>query len=293
MTPTTLPDGVCVPGPGLYACSMAHYHSQAICPGPSISSSGLRTIWNKSPLDFWDTWERNPDRRAPEPNDAFDFGRAAHALMLGDEVFHERYVIRPAEWGSWRTKDSQEWRDAMRAKGMTVITPEDIGHIGAMSEALQAKPGVSEMFSGHTEVSLIWEVDGIWLKARPDILPIHHALVGDLKTCSDAGLGPVTRDISRYGYAMQLALGADACMAVLGAPVDMGALVFVEKSPPYHVTMVELDDDALHWGRKANALALAKFRKCLEANDWPGKVEGIAKYTTPQHMIDRITQEAA
>lgn len=102
-------DGEPVPGPGAYRMSLQHYHTQACCPGPSISSSGLRTIFSESPWHFWASSDLNPDRYPErDTSDALILGRAAHSLLLGDEVFDDHFIYVP--------KDAPSARQPCRSK---------------------------------------------------------------------------------------------------------------------------------------------------------------------------------
>ena len=46
--------------------------------------------------------------------------------------------------------------------------------------------------------------------------------------------------------------------------------MIVEKEPPYLVSVISFDQDALHWGRIANRKACQAFARSAAANDWPG-----------------------
>ena len=74
--------------PGLYSgISLSEYHRGDICDGPSISSSGLRTIFTKSPAHYWAASPLNddPDDDVEDESDsqALIFGSAVHHLILG------------------------------------------------------------------------------------------------------------------------------------------------------------------------------------------------------------------
>jgi hypothetical protein len=56
-----IPAGGKVSEPGLYKMSMEDYHSVGVCPGPSVSSTGIRTA-HKSPHAFWKTSRLKPER---------------------------------------------------------------------------------------------------------------------------------------------------------------------------------------------------------------------------------------
>jgi hypothetical protein len=300
-------DGV-VREAGAYRIPLAHYHTQAVCPGPSISSSGLRTIYIKSPADFWVHSELNPERFPSEPSDAKLFGRAAHALLLGDEAFDEAFYlisddapprptkaqIKAREKG--RVSDSADarfrfWDEVdMISAGRELVPSSWYTTIGHMSQALAKHPLVGPLFDGDPEVSLIWQdvPTGIWLKSRMDMHPRMGGVRADLKTCTDASLRAVMREIGKYGYDMQAALGDVGSEIVLGETIESNVLVFVEKTPAFNVTPVEITETAIHFAKLKNRKAINTFARCLERNEWPGKVEGIPSYDTPeweQHEI--------
>ena len=82
--------------PGAYRTSMKNYHGQSICPGVSVSSTGIRKAALASPLAFWKTSDLNPDRYPPkEESDALILGKAAHCLILGDEVVADNFAYVP------------------------------------------------------------------------------------------------------------------------------------------------------------------------------------------------------
>ena len=292
MTIQTLASGETVSAEaGAYSTPIEHYHSQAICPGPSISSSGLRMIANESPWHFWAQFEGNPNRFPPEPNDAFDFGRAAHTLLLGEEGFNEMFAIRPVRFKNYQTSAAKEWRETVRAAGQTPITRQDLIHIMHMAESLQRMPlAVEALRSDMTEISMIWQDrTGVWLKSRPDTIPSNGMDFADLKTTTDASTFAVQRSITKFGYAQQMALaieGAEHCFGDRSATDCL--LVFVEKAPPYAVALVQLDEEALYQARCINRGAIDTFAKCLETGEWPMPVDGILPYTPPPSISQRF-----
>lgn len=306
-----LPEDGVVREPGAYRVPIDHYHSQAICLGPSISSGGLRTIWNQSPADFWAYSELNPDRYERNESPALAFGRAAHALLLGDEVFGERFAILPDSAphrptatqvkAAYRGRFSDSYLERVEfweafdstAAGKTIVSETDMEHIRLMSLALAAHPLVGPLFDGHAEVSLIWqdEQTGVWIKARPDMLPRMEDVKGDLKTTADASLRAIMRDIGKHGYDMQAALGCVGCEIVLDRQITSDVMVFVQKSPPYHISPVEIPEDALHWGKLKCRAAINRFAECLAKGDWPGPVEGVPKYSQTERDLHIMGQD--
>jgi hypothetical protein len=68
----------------------------------------------------------------------------------------------------------------------------------------------------------------------------------------------------------------------LGLDEDPAFLfVFQEKTPPYLVTVVQLDDEAEAAGRARNELAMEIWRDCTQAGVWPGYSQDIELITLP------------
>ena len=300
---------------GAYKVSMARYHGQDICPGPSISSSGIRTIVNDSPWHFWARSELNPKRYPdPEESDALVMGKATHALILGDEVFDEHFIYVPPDAPRQPTQQQLQayeegratdvgkhsvewWRDFdQKAKSRSFLTDVQIKHIGYMSENVRRNPEAVEALTGKlTEVSMIWqdEATGVWLKSRPDVIPDNGFDFADLKT-----FAPRTKEIERavhiaitdHDYHMQMALAVMGAKAVFGTSASECILVMVQSNPPYTVTPVKLDADTLYWARCQVRHGIDIFAKCLEAGHWPMPVEGILTYSLPPSIAGRLAE---
>lgn len=314
---TYIPDGTPVPGPGQYEMSMEHYHSQACCPGVSVSSSGLRKILLESPADFWAFSDLNDDRFEKPSSEAFTFGRAAHALLLGDEDFHAKFAVVPASAPpkplpsqivarlegrvSASAQERFDFWDEFDAEtaGKELLSENDLTHIMRISEALKAHEIVPLLMEGQAEQSLIWEDEatGIWLKSRLDILSATGDLA-DLKSTAQKSPHLIKRDIGKHGYDMQLALGTMALENVLGVPFTpetyagrAALLLFVYKQPPYHVMPIEIDFESLHYARIKCRAAIDRMYECLKSGVWPGPFDGILTYTTPAWEVEEITEK--
>jgi len=315
---TAIPDDGQVTATGAYRMSMDLYHSQRVCPGPSISSSGLRRIVQESPWHFWMSWEGNPNRYPDkEPGDGLILGKAAHCLLLGDEVFDDLFIYVPADaprrpsdvqikaYDEGRATDvgkaSVEFWRAFEAKaaGRLLLTDEQIKKVGYMTENLRANPLAVEMLTGGmTEVSMIWqdEITGVWLKSRPDVIPDNGADFADLKT-----FAPQKHDIARaaqaaitdHGYHMQMALAVMGAEAVFGTSATECVLVMCQTTAPYTVTPVRLDEEALYLGRVLIRHGVDRFARCLESGVWPMPVEGVLDYRIPPSISGRLYEMQA
>lgn len=295
---TILPwDGKPISEPGIYSdIPLAKYHEQ-LTDAPSISSSGLRTIENQSPLHWWHGSYLNPEAPAREQKAHFSLGSAVHELCLGETGFKTRYAIRPSEFSDWRTKAAKEWRDAAIAAGLTVLTEDDLTTIRGVAASLQADPLVQQgLFHGVVEHSLVWKdpETGVWLKSRPDVLDLESLFIVDLKTTASASGQDVRRSIGEFGYHQQLALVAEGIEVLTGRRVgnDRFVLVFVETKPPYAVNCKLIDAGAIELGKMQNRRAIRRFAECLSANAWPGYDDNGSSCHLPAWLEKRLEEEA-
>ncbi len=274
MKARTLPANARITENGVWDLTMDRYHGQP-CDGPSISSSGLRTIWNSSPAHFYLNSSLNPDREPDEDERPhFALGRAAHHLLLqGRKGFDAEYAVRPERWKDWRTAEAREWKsDAIKA-GMTIITDAELANIAGMARSLAAHPLVKAgILDGAVERSLIWRdpETGVWCKSRPDAIPTSGLDVADLKTCVSVSTDSLRRSLGDFGYHQQGALVGEAFRHVLGREMATFTLVWVEKAAPWCVRITTLTPEDLLRGQRQNEAALRLFARCADAGHWPG-----------------------
>lgn len=288
--------GSTITQPGVYDMTMADYHGQP-CEGPSISSSGLRTIWSASPAHYWVESSLNPDRVEANERPHFSLGRAAHHLLfLGRTGFDAEFVVRPDKWNDWRTKEAKEWRSDMIAAGLTIITDAELEHITGMARSLGAHPLVKAgILDGAVERSLIFRdpQTGAWLKSRPDNIPTDSADVADLKTTVSVQTDALRRTIADYHYTMQGALVGMAFREVLQREMQTFTLVFVEKTPPYCCRVVTLRPSDLERGEMQIRAAVQMFADCCARGEWPGPggQQQDAEYLSPSDWSVKQVEE--
>lgn len=309
-----LADDEVIQKPGAYRLTMARYHSQDICDGVSVSSTGIRKAALQSPLSFWKTSDLNPNRYPPkEESDALTLGKAAHCLILGDEVFAENFAYVPEEAPRRPTspqvaafKKNGFWSDAAmegaafwekfdaEAQGRSLLTAEQVTRIGYMAENLQALPEAREALIGDlTEISMIWQDDqtGLWVKSRPDCIPSNGVDFGDLKTFSPKGFDLILsaqRAITDHGYAVQMAMACEGAYRVFGTTATRCALIFTQTLEPYEPVPIMLDEEAIHWGRVLYRDGLNKIAHGLSTDEWPGRTKGFVNYAFPPSMLHRF-----
>jgi PDDEXK-like domain of unknown function (DUF3799) len=288
-----------VSAPGVYDLPIEIYHGDC-CIGPSISSSGLRTIEAVSPLHYWWSSPLNPKGEKREASKALDFGRATHCLLLGDPVFRSRFAVRPDEWADWRASAAKQWKEGKEAEGLTVVTPDDVETIKRMAESLDDDPlarGLILQGHGAVEKSLIWQdaETGMWLKSRPDILLTggNAAMTVDLKTTADASDRALERTMAEYGYHMQGALAGEAMRRVLNADPgnDGTVLIFVEKTAPYAVNVKVIDAEALDFGMRLCRRALRTFAEGIKTGVWRGYRGNGSSLSLPAWITKQLREE--
>lgn len=300
--------------PGAYKMSMSLYHSQDVCPGVSVSSTGIRKAALASPLAFWKTSDLNPDRYPPkEESDALILGKGAHCLILGDEVFAENFAYVPEtaprrptapqvaafeKNGFWSdaAKEGAEWwaKFDAEAAGRSLLTAEQVTRIGYMAENLAALPEAREALIGDlTEISMIWqdEITGLWVKSRPDCIPSNGLDFGDLKTFSPKGpdlMLSAMRAVTDHGYAVQMAMAVEGAERVFQTTATRCALIFIQTTEPYEPVPLMLDEDAIHWGRVLMRDGLDKIAHGLKTGEWPGRAKGFSTYSFPPSLLHRF-----
>ena len=236
----------------------------------ALSASGAWLLAEECPAKFLWRSPWNP-LYVPEPNSDFDIGVAAHLAVLEPERQANSIVL--IEAGDYRTTKAREARDAARAAGLVPLLPYQVDIVRAIAGSIRAHPIASEAFrGGEAELTLLWpDPDtGIPCKARPDYLPAHGRWLVDLKTAASANPRSWRDQAYRLGYHARAAWYLDGAAAVLGQAPEEYWFVIVEKEPPYLVSVVSFDHDALAWGRIANRKACERFAIAVAANDWPG-----------------------
>lgn len=272
--------------PGIYVgVPMDFYHSAEACVGPSVSSSGLRTILKESPAHYWAESPYNTQRTEDEEDRkkknadkvAFILGRAAHHLLLGEGNFKKHFVQRPSRYADWKTLESKAWRAEMQEIGKTVLISSQLDQIRGMMMALVKSPLInpprgSGLLTGHIEHSFFWkhQATGLWLKARPDAVPIDWQSFADLKTCRAIDLRSITKSIYDYRYDVQAALIRKLAREIGGVDIGEFYFVFVTTKPPYLVQTVTVDPRRMDEADRDIEVALRVFARSWVNKEWLG-----------------------
>lgn len=244
--------------PGFYDdIPEADYHADR----ESLSVSGAKTML-KAPALF------KYEQENPVHKDVFDFGSAAHALVLGAGM--ESIYVSPLE--EFRTKDARAEKAAAQAEGLSIITPADWLKVCDMADVLSShKLAMALLSDGKPEVSAYApdEPTGIMRRCRFDWL--RDDLGVDYKSCATSDPVGFAKACASFGYHQQAPWYLDVA-DTLGKPLRGFVFIAQMKTPPYLVGVYELEPDALAVGRGLNRRALERFRDCRETGIWPGFV---------------------
>jgi hypothetical protein len=296
-------DGNKISRAGIYEnVPIATYHSGHLCVGPSISSTGLRTIFEDSEEDYFDKSPYNPDRAEDEERDEFTFGRALHHAILGERDFVKRFVVRPdtyvdkkgeAKPWSGNALKCKEWLKEAAAADLTVLTPAMLEQIKGMAIKLGMLPLVrAGVLNGLVECSMVWQdaETGVWLLARPDVIPTDSGNYVDIKSTTRTNWTPLVRTLGEYNYHQQAALVAEGHRILTGREIEDFSFYFVRKTRPYSARMVTLKPDDLALGERQNHFALRRFVKAFNSGKWPGP-GGLQEEVQYIELSDRRRQE--
>jgi hypothetical protein len=263
--------------PGAYpGISNERYHGEEICDAPSISSSGLKTIEEKSAAHYWWDSPLNPDRPLREQKAHFNVGSAVHDLLLLGEEFPKNYFITPegfdARYKKWAAVKAE--RDAAVEAGIPVLSQKQSQLVEAIAGAV-AKNELAHLLltSGVPEMTLAAKdpVTGVWMRAKPDLLPDTTEIIPDIKTTLSAHPDAFEEQATKLGYFQSVAHYLDVIAEIYGPAAEKRRflLIAAEKEPPYPVEIYQVDDEAIQNGRMLNRRALNTFAECVRTGHWP------------------------
>jgi hypothetical protein len=256
--------------PGVYDLPADVYHTDPI-QGGSLSSTGARKLLDPSCPAAYRYWADHPE----EHKKTFDYGQAAHALVLG-----AGRGIAVVDAADWRTKAAREAREAAYAEDRVPLLVHEHEQVVAMAAALRDHPIAGPLLdpdSGRAEQTLVWrdQATGVMRRAMLDWLPDPgdgRLIVPDYKTAAKVDPESLRKAMHQHGYYQQAPWYLDGVRALdLHGGIDPAfVFVFQAKDPPYLVTIGQPDPDALLWGSRRNREAIATFAHCTATGHWPG-----------------------
>ncbi len=279
--------------PGIYEMTKEQYHADP-CITPSLSRGLIVTMLDKSPLHMATEHPRLSvtgvnDDEGDDEGQTVD-PKESTAMLIGDYVDHllmggeKRFAVLPFD--KWTTKEAKAARDAAKAMGETPIKQKHHDTAAAMIKAFRERftlerfPEMQEGFpSGGFQRVILWEEDGVWMRAMLDALGKH---IWDYKsTAADAKPDNwIKNNLFGKSLEMQAAFYARGYKAVTGESKHFLFAVQEQKKPfdsyPVVVDQVDIADAnaKITWARGV-------FKSGLETGHWDGYLTRIATASAP------------
>lgn len=202
----------------------------------------------------------------PETKDEYDIGTVAHSVILEDDWSGVEIIYADDKRG----KKWSEPAALARGKGKTPLLAKEASKVWMMYRAVKTHSVASKLLTGHkAEVSYFASVNDLDAKCRADAMHEGIGSVTDLKTVATADPNEFDRSAYGFGYHQQVAWYQDVIQAATGFQPTFN-FVLVEKTPPYLVSVVELSQEFVDYGREANARAAELLKHCRATEAWPG-----------------------
>lgn len=247
---------------------------------PAINRGGLAAV-AQSPAHY--RWQRDHPDESDTPSQLF--GRLVHMAVLEPERWSSEVVVS-RKYG--RTKAEQEEKAKFEDENLgKTIVPTDLYYtVEAVRKTCSENEHLAEaLLQGDTEVTAVWEDRGagVLCKARFDLITPDH--IWDLKTTADAN--EFCRGAFLYGYHLQAAYymrGAKACGLL---PLAFRFFA-VEKTAPFCHKIFQVSPVVLDLANQKLDELLARYKFCLEHDDWPGYSAAIEMLELPAWMASDL-----
>lgn len=248
--------------PGLvYDMDDETYHRDPI-EGGSLSSTFARLLTSHVPA------KAEAIRRNFAPTKAMDLGKAAHltALGVGPELITYEHDGRTKAGKAER----EEAAPLIARQAAVAVTVAEREQVESMATALMAHDEVRMILeASKCEVSGFWQENGVWCRARFDLLNDDEAF--DYKTTDDASAAGFERAMADYGYHQQAEF-YQRCLAALGHPAGKAPMRFIcqEKREPYLVQVHTCDPLAMEVASALNDRAIDIYARAKASGEWAG-----------------------
>lgn len=174
--------------------------------------------------------------------------------------------------------------------GMQFVPPEDFDKIQAMRHAIISDDERAKMLSGgFPELSIVTDE----FKARPDLITAAQWMV-NYKSTLDAEPEKFSRKATDYGYPMRAVMECELFKQAYGEYPAGYAILAQEKDAPYLCKTFVIydrsrgDEQPSSWayGRAQLKDAIAIYRKCRDADIWPG-LGGAEDLAVPEYLMKK------
>lgn len=231
---------------------------------PPLHWSDLSKM-QKSPAHYRHHMDSKGKPGHGEATAAMRFGSLVNDRLLGTTAYGTEFVV----WEGGR-RQGKAW-DAFSEEhaGQEIVTVDESSMADAASAAVRFHPVAGPLIqSGAIEKRINWEFNGRACSGTPDVLG-PTALV-DLKVTGDANPDRFMWHAIRMGWFGQLGWYRDGAIRS-GLPDPKRChIIAVEAKPPHVVTVFDLTDAAIEFGRCQWRALFERLMTCEASNQWPG-----------------------
>lgn len=247
-------------------------------------------------------YEYDKYKQSTEVTDKSEFviGKAIHTFVLQRDIFETSFMKldlskKPFPDKDFRNGDNKRWMQDEKLNAATlnkiILTDIEYDMVMQMGSNLLSNKVANKILQNATmEKPMSWidEESGVLCKGIADMDWKERGMVVDLKSCADASKSGFRKMLNLHKYYMQLPMYGDGLLANDGIVRDSFYFICVEKTPPYHVAVYELDEFAKEIGRRTYKALLKVHKECVEKNEWKGyeSLSGNEYGITPIGMTD-------
>lgn len=199
-----------------------------------------------------------------EPTDNLILGSVIHTLILEPQKLESEYIIMP-ELNLRTNADKavkQELEAEAKATNKTLVKAEIFNQAEAVSKSFLNSP-LAVMLRGEvkTEASFFGDIDGVKVKARPDLIIPDKKLIIDFKTTSTSNGGSAdgfAKMAANFSYYIQASLYLE-----ITSYKDFYFIV-LETAEPFMIGCYKLDSEALEFGKSEIRRAIEIYKNLGE-----------------------------
>ena len=206
-----------------------------------------------------------------EPTDNLILGSVIHTLILEPQKLESEYIIMPEL--NLRTNADKaikaELEVEAKATNKTLVKAEIFNQAEAVAKSF-LNSSLSSFLKGEVkaETSFFGEIDGVKVKARPDLIIPDQKIIIDFKTTSQVGGGSAdgfAKMAANFSYYIQAALYLEI------TEYKQFYFIVLETAEPFMVGCYKLDSEALEFGK-------SEIRRAIEI------YKNLFKYTSPLYL---------
>lgn len=228
----------------------------------ALRSSDLKSFM-RSPAYYKWTKDNPGERKFNETS--INIGTAVHCALLEPNEFKHRFMLAKV-----KTKTCKEWHASKAIaidQGKILLNPDEFRTVELISGKARSQPIIQKILDGaRTEVTAVAKVEGIWCKARADILKMQDdgtAIIYDVKTTSKQLDQFKKFAIYDYGYDISAAY-YQMIFRACNVPVKFFRLITLETTPAYEARLFEFSPNKLTKVEGYIASALKNYSECLK-----------------------------